>query len=803
MFNNYLKIALRNIIKHKAVSFINVLGLAIGMALCILILVYVQDELGYDSFYENADRIYRVAEKEDHNGKIEDYVRTGPGITTKMETDFPDIVEKTVRVMPAGQDVVWVKIGDKRFREDRTYVADSTFFEMFSSEFVKGTQDTALTEPNSLVITESTAEKYFKNEDALGKILRIDIPGVPLLKITGVVKDVPSNSHFHFDLLVSMSTIRNEQNARFFDLMYGNAVWSYILVKENYPIEELEAQLPAFLDRHLNQTQKKILKSLYFQPLKDIHLHSHTWSEIETEKSGNILYLYIFSAIAFLILLIACINFMNLATARSVNRAREVGLRKVIGATRRQLINQFIGESIIISFVALPLAILVSYLFLPVFNSLSNKEMSIAYFANPILLLGLIGIILFVGFFSGSYPAFFLSAFKPVDIIRGKLKAGTKSAILRKILVVFQFAVSIGFVVGAIFILRQMYFMRNTDLGFNKENVVIVQVNLPVPAAMRANTMEYLKREYLQHPGVSSVSMTSGVPSDIRGIVNGRVEGTPADEATLMVWVATEHDFVKTLEIEIKEGRDFSKEFSTDLKDSFIINEAVAQKLNLESPVGKRIVVGGRNGTVVGIFKTLHWEPKLREIFPMVFYVEPNRCNKLAVKVNPENIPETLAFMEKKWQENVTNRPFQYEFLEDMLDNLYKSEQRLSSVVKYLTVLTIFIACLGLFGLASFMAEQRTKEIGIRKVVGASISRIVMLLSKEYAKLIVIANVIALPVTYFIMRDWLQNFYYRIKLGLEWFVLSAVLVLVIALISVSYQAMRAASADPVDALRFE
>jgi len=803
MIKNYLKVAFRNILRHKVYSLINIFGLAIGMALCLLILVYVQDELSYDGFHEKADRVYRIAQTEDHNGDLTNVMRIAPGATARLEIDFPEAIEKTVRIFPAGE--VWTKYEDRLFREDKVYVVDDSFFDIFTFDFISGNPETALKEPNSIVLNRTTAEKYFGETDAFGKMIEVDMPGAPLLKVTAVVEDMPGNSHFHPDFLVSLSTIRNEQNAPFFDVMQGNVVWSYLLLKEEYSAIELESNFTGFLDKHLNETQKKLVKKYYLQPLMDIHLRSSTdpYTEIEPENSGNITYLYIFSVIAVLVLLVACINFMNLATARSTRRAREVGLRKVVGAFKQQLVRQFIGESVFMGVLALPVAIGLAHLFLPVFNSLAGKEMVIGYFTSPVLIPAMAVIVLFVGFVAGSYPAFFLSSFQPVKVLKGELKTSGSGSLFRKILVIGQFAVSVGFVIGILIISQQMNFMRSANLGFNKDNVIVLSFILPEPAEQRLGKMEVLKNEYLSYSAITDVALTSGAPSEIRGIVRGRVDGTPANEAKLMVMVPVDYEFCKTLQIELTEGRDFSREHGTDLMQAFIINEAVAQELGLESPLGKQLVLNNQKGTVIGVMKSMHWEPKRRVIFPMVFQVNPQAFFKMVVRVNSDDIPGTLAFMEKKWKENITNRPFQHQFLDDMIDNLYKSERRLSNVVFNFTLLSIFVACLGLFGLASYTAEQKTKEIGIRKVLGASVSGVVLLFFKQFGKLILIANIIAWPLAYYGLHKWLQNFFYRISIGLEIFVLSALLVLVIAFISISYQSIKAAISNPADALRHE
>ncbi len=801
MFKNYLRVAFRNLKRQKGYSLINILGLAIGMALCLLILVYVQDELSYDRFHEKADRIYRIAQVEDHDGQILHYMRIGAGISSRLETDFPEAIEKSVRLFPAGE--VWTRFDDKLYREDRFYVADETFFDIFSFEFLDGDPGTALQEPNSVVLNRTTAEKYFGSTNCLGKMVRVDMPGAPLIEVKGVVEDMPGNSHFHPDGLVSFSTIVNEQNEQFFNQVFGNTVWSYILLKEDYPIANLESRLPGFLDKHLDENLKNRLKALYSQPLKDIHLRSSTdpFTEIEPENTGNITYLYIFSAVAFLVLLVACINFMNLATARSARRAREVGMRKVVGAVKQQLIRQFMGESIFIAFLALPVAVGLADLFLPAFNSLTGKEMGISYFSNLVLVPALLAIVLFVGFVAGSYPAFFLSAFRPANVLKGKFRSG--GGLFRKILVTGQFAVSIGFVIGILVFLQQLNFMRNTDLGFNKNDTLVIPVLLPEPPAQRMSKMQVLKNEFMNHPRVEEVALSSSVPSEIRPIVNCREEGAPESEAKIVAQVAVDYEYLKTLQIEVLEGRDFSREYSTDVNQAFIVNEAAVRELGLESPLGTPLVLGNRRGTIIGVMTSMHWEPKRRFVAPMVFYLMPQAFTKIVVRISTEDMPGALAFLEEKWKENISTRPFQYEFLVDMVDNLYRSEQRMSDVVLYIAVLSIFVACMGLFGLASFTAEQKTREIGIRKVLGSSVTGVVFLLSKQFGKLILIANVIAWPLAYYALHKWLQNFYYRISIGMHFFVLSAVLVLVIAFISISYQSIRAALANPADALRYE
>jgi putative ABC transport system permease protein len=807
MFKNYLKIAIRNILRYKVYSSINILGLAIGMALCILIFVFIQDELSYDSFHTRADRIYRVAQVEIHNNQPVTVMRTGGGVAIKCQNDFPEAVEKATRLWyVTAQGEIWTIIGDKRYKEKKVFVADADFFDVFSFKFLQGDRNTAVKNPNSVVITAEIAQKYFGREDALGKIIKVDIPGTPDLKVTGVLAKIPGNSHMHFDLLISLSTIVNERNKAFFEAMFNNQFYTYLLLNENYPVSQLESRLPEFRDKHLNDDQKKRVQRFFLQPLRDIHLHApdDPYTEIEPENTGSMTALYIFAAIGILTLAIACINFMNLSTARYANRAREVGLRKVVGSGRSQLIGLFIGESIAITLIALPLAVLFATLGLPLFNYLSGKSIALGFFHNPPLVLGLLGIVLFTGFFSGSYPAFFLSAFNPIDVIRGKISAGSKSATLRKFLVTGQFIVSISLVACAVIIWQQLDFMRNKDLGFNKESIVAIPVMLP--PAERLKVIDYLKNEYAKYPGVISVCLSSSVPGDIRGIVRARSESAPPDQYHLVTEVPVGFDFIKTLGIRILAGRDFNREITTDLRESVIINETAVRTLELSAPaVGKRIVVGNGNRTVIGVFKDLHWEPKRREIFGMMFVVDPNANFKLVVKLNTKNKTNTLAQMKKLWDKNIPTRTFDYTFLEENIDKLYKPENRLSEIVKAFTILAIITACLGLFGLASFTAQQRTKEIGIRKVMGASVAKIVLLLSREYAKLMLWAGIAAIPIVLWLMNRWLDpgHFFYRISIGIIPFVVAGVLVFIVAFFSIIFQSVRAALANPVDAIKYE
>ncbi|MFC1477563.1 ABC transporter permease [candidate division KSB1 bacterium] len=804
MIRNYIIISLRNIRKYKAYSLINILGLAIGMTCCLLIMLYIFDELGFDSFHENSGRIYRVAETfQWDQAEITHYPCIGGGVAEDLLNDFPDMVQSSARMLNNGE--VWVFIGDTQYREDRVYFADSSLFNVLSAEFIQGNPDRALKQPNTLILSESTAKKYFGDKNAIGQTVRIDNANAPDQTVSGVVKDYPRNSHFHFDILASMSTVRNEQNAAFFNNWYGTAFYTYLLLKEGVSPDALESRFPFLIEKYVSERDRVRLKSIYLQPLQDIHLHSNMINELE--PNSRIEFIYIFSAIALLTLIIACINFMNLATARSAGRAREVGLRKVIGADRTQLIKQFIGESLVIAFSALIFTGLFTLLAFPVFNTLSGKELSAGDIIDPVVFTGLLGITLFVGLFSGSYPAFFLSAFQPITILRGKLSSGAKSGMLRKMLVVTQFAVSIALVIGSLLIMAQLDYMKNTDLGFNKDHVVVIPVPLDNIDNRRVQTIELLKQEYSRLPGVESISAASSSPTQIRGVVEVRTTGALPEEQTSIAQIAVDYDYIKTLQINLQEGRDFSPERENESSIAYIFNESAVATLGVQEPLGQEITVtiGQQEvqGTILGTIEDLHYEPMHREIFPMMLFFNPQQFNRLIVRLRPEIMDETITRMADFWQSTIPNRPFEYDFLGEAINNLYQSENRLSGILKYFTLLAIFIACLGLFGLASFTAEQRTKEIGIRKVLGATVSGIIYLLSKEFAKVILIANLFAWPAAYIIMNRWLGDFAYRINMSITSFLTATVFILVIALITMIYQALKAAVANPADSLKYE
>jgi putative ABC transport system permease protein len=801
MFKNYLKIALRNFRKYKAYSVINIAGLASGIACCILILLYVQGELSYDRFHDKADRIYRVITDEESEGQVRHLAHTYGPLAPALLTDFPEI-EHAVRLFPHN---LAVQLGaQKSFHEERFFFADSAVFEVFSYGFKRGNPKTALRAPYSLVLTEATAQRYFGDENPIGKVLRIE--GQYDFNVTAVLENPPPTSHFHFDFLASMENV--PQVLGWDPHWHWPPFYNYVLLPEHVSAESIESRFPQFIAKNIGRDAVDS-RSFHLQPLKDIHLNARLESEIA--PTGNMAYIYLFSAIAFFILLIACINFMNLATARSANRSREVGLRKVVGAQRAQLIKQFLGESLFYSFLAMLFALVLVEMLLPRFNQLLGKQIDVNYFENWGLSLGLIVLAFLVGIISGSYPAIFMSSFRPLKVLQGKLfsASGQRSALrFRSVLVVTQFAISIALIIVTYVVSGQLNFIQNKRLGFNKEHIVVI----PIRDAETQNNYEILKNALVAQPDVLDAAVLSNFPWQ-SGFYDFPVhaEGMREDAELNFPVLLVDHDFVRTFGMEVVEGRDFAKEFTTDKGGAFLLNETAVQNFGWDSALGKKLtmkhIASGDDvaGRVIGVVKDFHFRSLHHEIEPLAILIAPAEyyVDNMAVRIDGQNISAALASLEQKWREFVPSRPFLYFFLDEDFDALYRKEEKLSSIFQGFATLAIFIACLGLFGLASFSAEQRRKEIGIRKTLGATVQNIAFLLSKEFTKLTVVANVIAWPLAFFIMKDWLQNFAYRIDLSLMTFVVSGIIALSIALLTVSYQAIKAALTNPVEALRYE
>ena len=791
MFRNYLKVTLRNIKQHKGYSFINIAGLAVGLACCILIMLWVQDELSYDQFHVHKNDLYRVIYEDYSTDNAVYYWPTCAPLAPAIKDEFPEIIKST-RFKQLGR-VRLIKYKNKKFLESRVCLTDPDFFEMFSFPFLKGNARTAFLNPNSIILTESMAEKYFGNENPIGKTLTIDNEFD--FTVTGVLKNIPHNSHFHFDFLAPF--VRIEDFLKWGDILknwnrYGYA--TYVLLQKNTLVEKINNKIANYLQKHTEDLKFR----LSLQPVKNIHLYSsHILFSLEGQ--GDIRYVYVFSIIALFVLLIACINFMNLATARSENRAREVGVRKVVGAPQTQLIKQFFLESIFMAALALCLAIFLVGLFLPAFRSFSGKPLSLDIFGNIRILSAIICITLVTGLLSGVYPALYLSSLKPVKILRGTLKTRTEGSLFRKILVISQFSLSILLIISTTVVSRQVDYMRNKKLGLDKEHLVYLQLR-------RSGIQKYesLKSELLKEPGVLKVTVASNVPTSGVRFSSEAVdwEGKDPNETVLFNFSSIGNDYIKTFDIEIIQGRSFSKDYSLDT-DAVVINETAAKAMGMENPVGKRLLYHDSNFTIIGVVKDFHFKSLRSKIEPLILINDPDLFRYMFIKPNPGCIPATLAKVKDTWKKFFPDTPFEYHFLDESYDRLYKSEQRMGTLFNYFTALAIFISCLGLFGLASFLAEKRTKEIGIRKVLGASVSGIVFLLNKQFIKWVLIANFFAWPIAYYVMNRWLQNFAYRIGIGVWSFLLAALLAIVIALLTVSFQAIRAALTNPVEALRYE
>ncbi len=782
MFKNYLKIALRNIKRQKVYSFINIVGLTVGMACCILIFLWVQDELSYDKFHKNVNDIYRVVYEAYSTGQAVNSWRTPPPLAPMMKDTFPEI-EDSVRFHR--QESNLVKHKQQSHRQTAGF-ADASVFKIFTFNFVKGNPESALKNPYSAVITEAMAKKYFGSQDPLGK--RLTIENQFDLNITGVIKKMPHNTLLQVDFLTPFETIKEfigEENLQHWGYC---GYYTFLLMKKGTNINEFNKKIASFL----NKNNPKLKVQLYLQPMTRIHLYS-------LGGGGAIVYVTIFSLVALSVLLIACINFMNLSTARSTKRAKEIGLRKVVGAKRVQIIWQFFGESIILAIAALLFSLLLVELLLPVFRTLSGKPLTLTgnISGSFNFLLGLAGIALFTGIISGSYPALYLSSFQPVQVLKRKVKSG--SSLFRKGLVVVQYALSIILVIGTTVIYNQLEYMKNRNPGFNRNNLVCIRMN-------RDLTDKYnsFRNELMRNPDVLNVTSTSvlvGTGTNLSGI-KAEWQGKNPEKKIDFHVISVDYDFFETFSMEIALGRSFSREYPSD-DEKIILNEEAVRQMEIESPVGKRFTVFGHTGEIVGVVRDFNLESLHRKVEPMILMFLDGWNSRIIARVNSGNLSSTIAYLENTAKTFAPEFPFEYTFLDDEFDRLYRSEQRLGTLFNIFSILAIFIASLGLFGLSSFTAEQRTKEIGIRKTFGASWSKIVILFSKEFAKWILLANIIAWPAAYIGIDKWLQNFAFRIDIGIGSFILSGMLVLVIALLTVSFHSIKAAIANPVEALRYE
>ncbi len=800
MLQNYLKVAFRNLLRHKGHALINVSGLVIGLTASILILLYVRDELGYDTFHNKAQRIFRVTSEEYKDGNFRHFAYNYAPLMPRLLNDFPEI-ESGVRLFK--KSVVVRSGSEKRFQEEDFVFADSTFFALFDFPFEVGDARTALVAPYDIVVTASTARKYFGEENPVGQVLTIE--NKYDFRVTAVLQDLPSNSHFRFDFLAAMGSVRDIEGWALRGWYYP-PMYSYVLLPPGLPAAQLEAKLPDFVAKNIGEYARGE-RILHLQPLLDIRLRSSL--EGEFAPTSNAAYVYIFMTAAFFILLIACINFMNLATARSATRAREVGLRKVVGAPRRQLIRQFYSESLSYAFLSLILTIFAVQVLLPHFNAMLDKQVAVDYVQDWRIALVFVALTFVVGLVSGTYPALFLSSFQPAAVLRGMF-AGTSGRQFhrrfRAVLVVLQFSVSICLIINASIIREQLGYIRSKDLGFSKEQVVII----PVRDDNVQRNWNTIKHSILAGPGVLSATATSTIPGIERDTdFPIRAEGLPQENEWNMLTMLADHDFLKTFDMEIVAGRDFDRTFTTDTSAAFVLNETAVAKIGWRSAVGKKFEMlhlghgKSKSGHVIGVVKDFHFKSLHHRIDPLVIQISPRSyyLDNLAVKVAGGNLPQTLAFLEQKWRELVPHRPFEYQFLDSVFEQAYLKEQRLAQVFDYFAGLAIFVGCLGLLGLASYVAEQRAREISIRKVLGASGSSIIFMLSRDLVGLIAMSFAVAAPVAYYAMNNWLQAFDYRIDLHADTFLHSGFAAFTLAFLTVAYQALRAALTNPVDALK--
>jgi putative ABC transport system permease protein len=806
MFRNYLKVALRNLWKSKGFTAINIIGLASGIGVCLLIVLYVTDELSYDRFNVNADRIYRLdADIYFNNTQFTASISPKP-LALTLAKECPQ-VEQMVRIN--GQNDVLIKKGGGWIRDHHVAFVDSTFFKVFSIPMITGNAATALNEPNSIVIDESAAKRYFSSTDVVGKTLEME--NKTICKITGVMKDFPRQSHFHLSFLRPVRDSYQGDN----DQWLSNNWHSYILVRPGVDRAFLQSRVNATVDKYLGlQLQQLLHASLkdmnrqgghfiyHLMPLEDIHLHSN--KSYEFEPNGNINYVYIFSFVAILILVIACVNFMNLSTARSANRAKEVGIRKVAGSTKGHLITQFLTESVLLSFFSLLLALAIALLLLPMFNQLAGKELQAASLFSPRFLTLLVFLVFLVGCLAGSYPAFYLSSFQPIMVLKGKIASGFKGSMLRSILVVGQFVISIGLIVSTIVIYNQLNYIRNREVGFNRDQVLIIH-----NAYLAGDPVKTFRKELTQLTGVANATLSGDLPTQGGGYdQEGWFRNAAMDTKGVVVLtnLFVDVNYIPTLGMTMVKGRNFSNDFPSD-STGIIVNESAVELLGWTNPIGQLFYRPGDSMKsvayhVVGVVKDFNFSSMHDKVGPLVMNLRDNR-GSLAVRLRGGNIVAVESQIESKWKAIANGVPFNYTFMDDDFNRLYQSEKQTGQLFISFAVFAIFIACLGLLGLVTYAAEQRMKEIGIRKVLGARVGGIVGLLSRDFALLIGIAALIAFPVAWWAMFTWLKGFAYRTSISWWIFLVAGLSALAIALLTVSIQTIRAAVANPIKSLRSE
>ena len=816
MFKNYLKVALRNLRKRTGFAVINILGLAIGIACCLLIAIYVFHELSYDQHHEKSDRIYRVTQTTETSSKTEAGATTPFPVGPTLQADFPSQIAQTVRFFDMQEEMRTIQnvANDESFRVNHFYVVDSTFFDVFDAELVRGNPEEVLAEPMSAVITQEQASRFFGDSNPIGQ--QLSFKGSEEFTVTGVLKAMPTTSHFSVDMLMSFSSLPQLYGTdAFLKRWYWNPCWTYVLLEEEVTAGALEQQLAGFVDKNYANREEGETITLGLQQLTDIHLYSNL--DLEMEANGSIFYVYLFSAVAVLILLVACINFMNLSTARSTERAQEVGMRKVLGADRRQLFGQFMGESLMMTLLGFIVALGLVYISLPWFNSFLGKQLSMGFLGGGQVVGALVALFFLVALLAGIYPAFYLSGFKPTTIMHGSKGTGSGAgALLRKGLVVFQFALSVLLIIGTVIVYLQLQHMQQKELGFDEEQVVV----MPITQTLIAWEFQQFKDKLLASTNIKDVTGSSKMLGSERQVFTKFSPASRPEAPPTNMTLKVKHDFVDTYNIDLLAGRSFSPDREADADQSILINKSMLQQIGAETPrqaLGTQFYYTTAQDErepyqVIGVVDDFNYTSIKKEISPLVIQlvegVRPTVGNieYAAVRLAPGGVEQGINKLRSVWKSVNHIDPFTYYFHDERLQNIYASERQMSNVAGIFSLLCILVACLGLFGLASFTARNRTKEIGIRKTLGATIPDIVGLLSKDYLRLVVIANIIAWPVIYYLAAQWLQNFPYRIALGwnLVWiFALVGMVSVFICMLTVSYHSLRAALINPVDSIQQE
>jgi putative ABC transport system permease protein len=807
MFKNYLKIGLRNLLRHKGYSLINIAGLAAGLASCLVIMLYIKFEISYDNFHRNGDQVYRVRMDRFKNNELSfRSAVTYPAVGPAMKRDIPGILEYA-RLLPTSGTMQY---HDRIFREEKLFYADSAFLKIFSFPLVQGHREGALSEPYTAAVSASMAKKYFGEANPLGEIIKFN--GTTDLKIAEVFQEVPANSHLHFNALISLATLKaflDPETRKSFEENWGwYDFYTYILTSPGTGRAALEAQFPALIEKYKGKALRanNAREEFILQPLRDIHLYSNLSWEAAVNGNGKLIYFLLI--IALFIIVIAWVNFVNLSTARALERAREVGVRKVVGAARSQLVKQFLLEALLINFLAAVISLTLIEAVLPYFNQLIGIKLALDLSSDADLLAGMVGLFALGALGAGVYPAVLLSSFLPTTVLKGKFTTHAKGLLLRKSLVIFQFAISIALIIGTLTVFKQLDYMRNQDLGINLRQTLVIHAPRVIRDRERLpQDLGIFKNQLLQNPSIYGFTASSGIPGRENFWINKfTVKGAKDDESQSIYVTGVDYDFITAFEIKLLAGRNFSREFGSDEKEAFVINESAARLLRFKTPeeaLGKVIVWGDEERKVVGVIKDFHQASLKLTITPNIFVLAPTAASFFAVKIKTENLPDALASIQTTWNATFPDNPFDWFFLDEFFNKQYQADRQFGQVFTLFAGLAIIIACLGLFGLASYTVARKTKEIGIRKVLGASLTGIVGVLSKDFVKLVLAANLIAWPIAWYVMSRWLQDFAYRIDIGWWVFALAGGLALIIALITVSTQAIKAALANPLEALRYE